>query len=173
MRVSLQITLVWVSFVEYSRRYASGSCGGSSVCASVAEPISEAVSQRSQTEDEQRDHLSPRPSSPRPPLPRQSRMGRQRRRGPRTACACAPWRRMGTEICEKTIHSDLGQQFERALAAASNRGMLRLWDRAENSVPTFLSHICLLVRDERLRRTSLEQIRCTMLRRPLGSTPVL
>jgi hypothetical protein len=45
MRVSLQITLVWVFFVECSRRYTSDSCGGgeSSVCAVVVESISEAV----------------------------------------------------------------------------------------------------------------------------------
>jgi predicted ABC-type transport system involved in lysophospholipase L1 biosynthesis ATPase subunit len=42
-----------------------------------------------------------------------------------------------------------------ALDAGSNRGMLRLWDRAENPVPTSLSHVCLSVRDVRLRRTSL------------------
>jgi hypothetical protein len=46
MRVSLQITLVWVSVFECSRRYTSGSCegGGSSVCAVVVESISETVS---------------------------------------------------------------------------------------------------------------------------------
>jgi hypothetical protein len=49
-----------------------------------------------------------------------------------------------------------GQQFERALTAGSNRGELRLWDRAENSVPTFLALDCLSMRDERPRSTSLE-----------------
>jgi hypothetical protein len=50
---------------------------------------------------------------------------------------------MGIEVGEKTIHSDLGQRLKRALASASNRGMLRLWDKADNSVPTFLARVCL------------------------------
>jgi hypothetical protein len=48
---------------------------------------------------------------------------------------------METEVGEKMIHSDLGQQFERVLATGSNRGKLRLWDRAENSVPTLSQKI--------------------------------
>jgi hypothetical protein len=42
-------------------------------------------------------------SSPRPPSPRQSQMGHQRRRGPRTSCACVPWRKMGTEGGENSF----------------------------------------------------------------------
>jgi hypothetical protein len=84
---------------------------------------------RSQTEDEQRDQSSPR----------QSQMGRQRRRGPRTTCTCAPWRKMGLMSVRKrftpTWDSDSSARWRQPSWAAANRGTFRLWDRAENSPP--------------------------------------